>query len=185
MMIGARSYRKKSGSPAGLMTGSSQLRSACPAVGWSPTRGRASYWTRSIWIFWIWNELMLRIQSQTMSTKQNSVRLAIFKHIPAKAKTCTIQILMQPPTSFRHENLVSEELQASHFKLNNNCQPILSQDSWQMEYSQNSLSFYSNSFWCLLVSWKQVIIWLNVCLVHLLTMALTFQMTFTFVTSEF
>ena len=51
MMIGARSNRKKSGSPAGLMTGSSQLRSACPAVGWSPTRGRASYWTRSIWIF--------------------------------------------------------------------------------------------------------------------------------------
>ena len=70
MMIGARSNRKKSGSPAGLMTGSSQLRSACPAVGWSPTRGRASYWTLSIWIFWIWNEIMLRIQSQTMSTNR-------------------------------------------------------------------------------------------------------------------
>ena len=26
--------------------------------------------------------------------QQNSVRLAIFKHIPAKAKTCTIQLLM-------------------------------------------------------------------------------------------
>ena len=75
-----------------------------------------------------------------------------FKHIPAKAKTCTIQILRQPPTSFGHEILVSEELQASHFKLNNNCQPILSQDSWQMECSQNSLSFYSNSFWSLLLS---------------------------------
>ena len=63
----------------------------------------------------------------------------IFKHIPAKAKTCTIQILMQPPTSFGHQILVSEELQASHLKLNYNCQPILSQDSWQMEYSLKKL----------------------------------------------
>ena len=61
--------------------------------------------------------------------QEKSVRLAIFKHIPAKAKTCTIQILMQPPTSFGHETFVSEELQASHFKLNNICQPIMSQDS--------------------------------------------------------
>ena len=61
--------------------------------------------------------------------QEKSVRLAIFKHIPAKARTCTIQILMQPPTSFGHEILASEEFQASHFKLNNICQPIMSQDS--------------------------------------------------------
>ena len=61
--------------------------------------------------------------------QEKSVRLAIFKHIPAKAKTCTIQMLMQPPSSFGHEILASEELQASHVKLNNSCQSILSQDS--------------------------------------------------------
>ena len=86
MMIGARSNRKKSGSPAGLMTGSSQLRSSCPAVGWSPTRGRASYWTRSIWIFWIWNELMSRIQSQTMSTNRTASDQSEVRFVPAVTK---------------------------------------------------------------------------------------------------
>ena len=139
MMIGASSYRKKSGSPAGLLTGSSQLRSPCPAVGWSPTRGRASYWTRSIWppgckckhAIPILNLKLIYVEDSVTDNvyQQNSVRLAIFKHCPAKARTCMIQMLMQPPTSFGQEILVSEELQASHFKLNNNCQPILSLDS--------------------------------------------------------